>query len=56
MSMDLVSNLDVYFKGDRDVCQQKELLRTSFETGGLPLKIKVLDEAFDRLNVSYRTQ
>ena len=51
--MDLVSNLDAYFKGDRSICQQKELLRTSFETGGLPLKIKILDEALDRLNVCH---
>ena len=56
MSMELVTNLDNYFKGDRNICLHTEVSRTSFETG-LSLKTKILDEALDRLNISFeRTQ
>lgn len=53
MSMELVTNLDNYFKGDRNICLHKEVSRTSFETG-LSLKAKILDEALDRLNISFK--
>ena len=52
MSMELVTNLDNYFKGDRNICLHTEVSRTSFETG-LSLKTKILDEALDRLNIFF---
>ena len=53
MTMDLVSNLDVYYKGDRNVCLHRELTRISSETG-LSLQVKILDEALDRFYISLK--
>ena len=53
MTLDLVSNLDVYYKGDRNVCLHRELTRISSETG-LSLQVKILDEALDRFYISLK--
>ena len=52
MTLDLVSNLDIYFKGDRNICLHRELTRISSETG-LSLQVKILDEALARFYTFY---